>query len=686
MYFTQNIDNAPALAGKTITLSVLAGASDVDSGSYFTANLYVNDVWKNYVTIIGNSLRSVTYTIPSDATRIYVTIAQADGADPHSIELRAIKLEVGNIQTLAHQDNSGNWVLNEIPDYQTELFRCQTSTAWANDTYANRANVTDSWYSKPNLLDNWDFSNINNIVNQRGVTSVSDGSYGIDRWFGSYSIDASGMTFGDNKQYAIQKFTAQNMQNWDGKQATASILYSDGTLTTGTKIYRASSDAYNFIGGVGIQFNKRTDGSVLLYCQAPASIKAVKLELGTQQTLAHKENDVWVLNETPNYQEELFKCQTSTADSSDIYANKTNIVDNYYSHPNLLDNWDFSNADNIVDQWGGKVVPTGTAWWTSADSVPSSGTSGSGGTAQAYRQITVTGTNSGGVAYVGWVVSGTTYYTRAAYAVRGYVANSTYLIDRWQAASGAIVRILPNGIGITGAGKNVQQTLGVEASTPLIGKTITFSALVDGDFIYKTSIVPQIPTSSTQWFASVSSANFGVILGIGTTGRLYYVFRNGSTHMGESIVHAVKLEEGTISTLCHNEGTAETPVWVLNKHQNYGDALAECQRYQWKRQGSTYQTIGNAMAQSATEAYCMVTMPVPLRVRPSLIRSGNLVLLDGTNTIPVASCNINSSSTPATDVTDVSLAIVAYGLTVGKWYKLQFREQPYAYLLFDANL
>ena len=37
----------------------------------------------------------------------------------------AAKLELGNTQTLAHQDSSGNWILNEIPDFGEQLRRCQ---------------------------------------------------------------------------------------------------------------------------------------------------------------------------------------------------------------------------------------------------------------------------------------------------------------------------------------------------------------------------------------------------------------------------------------------------------------------------------------------------------------------------------------------------------------------------------
>lgn len=38
-------------------------------------------------------------------------------------------------------------------------------------------------------------------------------------------------------------------------------------------------------------------------------IKAAKLEIGSTQTLAHQENGVWVLNEVPDYGEQLRRCQ-----------------------------------------------------------------------------------------------------------------------------------------------------------------------------------------------------------------------------------------------------------------------------------------------------------------------------------------------------------------------------------------
>ena len=41
------------------------------------------------------------------------------------LNMKAIKLELGSSQTIAHQDIAGNWVLNETPDYGEQLARCQ---------------------------------------------------------------------------------------------------------------------------------------------------------------------------------------------------------------------------------------------------------------------------------------------------------------------------------------------------------------------------------------------------------------------------------------------------------------------------------------------------------------------------------------------------------------------------------
>ena len=62
--------------------------------------------------------------------------SKADDNDNY-IVLKAIKLELGSQQTLAHQDTDGNWVLNEIPDYGEQLTRCQRYFVNFNPNKAN---------------------------------------------------------------------------------------------------------------------------------------------------------------------------------------------------------------------------------------------------------------------------------------------------------------------------------------------------------------------------------------------------------------------------------------------------------------------------------------------------------------------------------------------------------------------
>lgn len=45
--------------------------------------------------------------------------------DAGRIDLKAVKLEIGGVSTLAHQDEGGNWILNEIPDFAEQSNICK---------------------------------------------------------------------------------------------------------------------------------------------------------------------------------------------------------------------------------------------------------------------------------------------------------------------------------------------------------------------------------------------------------------------------------------------------------------------------------------------------------------------------------------------------------------------------------
>lgn len=118
-YLTQKIDPelAKALAGKTVTWSVLAVGGDIA----FSANINKDDSYVDSFVIEPNTISFKTFTFPTDFTDISFIFA---GNDVGHVCPIAAKLELGPTQTLAHQEN-GVWVMNEVPEYGEQLRRCQ---------------------------------------------------------------------------------------------------------------------------------------------------------------------------------------------------------------------------------------------------------------------------------------------------------------------------------------------------------------------------------------------------------------------------------------------------------------------------------------------------------------------------------------------------------------------------------
>lgn len=134
--------------------------------------------------------------------------------------------------------------------------------------------------SNPNLLDNWYFGN---PVNQRNVSgTINAVGYFLDRWklvSGSVTIRSNGITLNGTIVQILEKAV--------GTDVTASALTTKGVVAAS---YDNNSKKIS-LTGTGQTF------------------VAAKLELGSTKTLAHRENGVWVLNEIPDYGEQLAKCQ-----------------------------------------------------------------------------------------------------------------------------------------------------------------------------------------------------------------------------------------------------------------------------------------------------------------------------------------------------------------------------------------
>ena len=169
--------------------------------------------------------------------------------------------------------------------------------------------------SNPNLLDNWYFGN---PVNQRGQMSYTAAGYGIDRWrigsAGTLTIEDGYITFASSD--ATLRNLEQVLETLEVGKYTISILAENAAganliigLVSG---FTSATISTNEKQVVSLTFDVTTKASGTVYIQAGNSqikLYAAKLELGSQQTLAHQENGVWVLNEIPDYGEQLARCQ-----------------------------------------------------------------------------------------------------------------------------------------------------------------------------------------------------------------------------------------------------------------------------------------------------------------------------------------------------------------------------------------
>lgn len=185
-------------------------------------------------------------------------------------------------------------------------------------TPISEALTTSGGGINPNLLDNWYFGR---PVNQRGqMEYTGNATYSIDRWWTQYettlSIVDGGIKVGG--KWDVQQYFETTLPN---ATYTLSLLYKDrtgsdplrllaGNRTDGDIAQTESKDAsgilsVTFSTAALNRFNFGFAGST----DNSATIIAIKLEFGNTQTLAHKEGDKWVLNEIPDFGEQLRRCQ-----------------------------------------------------------------------------------------------------------------------------------------------------------------------------------------------------------------------------------------------------------------------------------------------------------------------------------------------------------------------------------------
>lgn len=165
-------------------------------------------------------------------------------------------------------------------------------------------------------------------INQRGELVYHGPAYGIDRWDiyqgVTLTVNADGITIQNTgSQEAQFSQTLELTKFYPGASYTASALVK--SVTGNASIYLqenggdfstvfsfALHDGLNYGSGILNEADFENNLRFIFVIGAGASVKlsSSKLELGPTQTLAYQDEDGnWQLFETPDYAEELAKCQ-----------------------------------------------------------------------------------------------------------------------------------------------------------------------------------------------------------------------------------------------------------------------------------------------------------------------------------------------------------------------------------------
>ena len=126
-YIEEVIENFDTLSGKTVTLSCMYSGALGNLKLYLYRNDYEIPINLTLEQSDGINVVSGTVTLGdlSGVTRFFVRLTSIGNGDGTPTRFYAAKLEIGDTQTLAYQDEDGNWQLFETPDYAEELARCQ---------------------------------------------------------------------------------------------------------------------------------------------------------------------------------------------------------------------------------------------------------------------------------------------------------------------------------------------------------------------------------------------------------------------------------------------------------------------------------------------------------------------------------------------------------------------------------
>ncbi len=183
-----------------------------------------------------------------------------------------------------------------------------------NDIVGQDAKEAGRWFSRDNLLINAYWGNKASIVNQQGKDEYVGKGYSIDGWrlwsnTNTLSIADDGI-IGDGWLAQMLDYgrIEPGVYTLSALVASGKINYLHLYPAFGNALVDCGGGLYTITGNLSkekIVAGLRAAINFGTGCKAIAA----KLEKGPDQTLAHKENGVWVQNRTTRYEDELRRCK-----------------------------------------------------------------------------------------------------------------------------------------------------------------------------------------------------------------------------------------------------------------------------------------------------------------------------------------------------------------------------------------
>lgn len=341
---------AATVTGTTVEYMVSESGTIVPSGSWSTTIPTVPQgkyLWTRVTTTFNTGSPTVSYSV----ARMGI-----DGAGSVSTVNDKSPDESGNVVLTAADITTSGGVSVEAKLDTLGEEKQPLLTPGENISISGSVIATKVQPCNRNLLDNWYFGA---PVNQRGKTVYSGAGYGIDRWKAE-AVTPNVTTIKDGyielSQNALILQPLEEPYSLCGKQITASALTTTGlysfTATVPSKAELSAVTVDKNLGNTHFMVDGNDVGYIdLLHTKAhntvlrlrafegyTVGVLAVKLELGSQQTLAHQVSGAWELNEIPDYGEALTKCMRYLQIISTPYDTSGNGVAIGYAN-NTVDLW-----------------------------------------------------------------------------------------------------------------------------------------------------------------------------------------------------------------------------------------------------------------------------------------------------------------------------------------------------------